>query len=165
METPVIVERNVFSEATHEPRTIATDGEDHRVVKDGAQHVHLATLDRGGVGEDLEAGSGRTRHVIGKVELSARPCVVVPADHREDLARLGVHADEGGIVEVVVIPLLRDLFAHHLLRHVLEVQVEAGVHAIPLAVVIGIVDVVRGLGERLQDIVDEVRCLEFRDRR
>ena len=65
-------------------------------------------------------------------------------------------------MKVVEAALLRHLVADHLLRHVLEIQVEAGVDAI--APLIAGIDAVF-LGERLQDIVDEVGRLEFGDRR
>ena len=61
-------------------------------------------------------------------------------------------------MEVVEVALLRDLLVDDLLRHVLQVQVQAGVDAIAIA--IAGLDVVAA-GQRLEDIVDEVGSLEL----
>ena len=135
VEAPVVVQRNVLGVTAHVAGPIAPRGENHRGVEDRAHHVDLAALDGGGVGEDLEARTGWAGHVVGEVELPAGPVVIVAADHGQHLARLRVHADEGRVVEIVEVPLLRDLFVHDLFRLVLEVQVKAGVDPVASLIV------------------------------
>ena len=144
----VVVQRGIRLEAAG-----AAPGWKHQGgVEHGGDHVEFAALDRGRVGVDLEgrAGlAGRVRHV----DPATRPVVVIAPDHGEDFAGLRVHADQRGVVEVVVVALLRDLIAHHLFRQQLEVQVERGVDTVTTPV--ARLDVVL-LPQRLQHIVDEV---------
>ena len=104
--------------------TDAAPGRKHQGrIKDGRDHVELPALDGGGVRVDLEGGT-RLAGCISHIDPSARTVVVVASNHREDLTRLRVHADQRGVVKVVVVALLRDLVAHHLLGDVLQIEVE-----------------------------------------
>ena len=144
----VVVQRGIRLEAAG----AAPGWKDQGGVEHGRDHVEFAALDRGRVGEDLERRPGlawRVRHV----DPAARPVVVIAANHGEDFAGLGIHADQRGVVEVVVIALLRDLVSHHLLRHQLQVEIERGVDAIPAPV--PRLDVILQ-PQRLQHVVDEV---------
>ena len=64
-------------------------------------------------------------------------------------------------MEVVEIPLLRDLLMDDPLREVLQIEIEAGVDAVTPTVV-GVDLVV--LRQCLEDVVDEIGCLELDDR-
>ena len=163
MKSTVVVDGGVPLRGLAVPGALTAGGEDQGFVENRAEHVDFPALDGRRVGEDLETRPRGPRLVVGEVELATRPVVVVPADHCQYLARFRVHADQCGVVEVIEVAFLRDLVAHDLLRHVLQVQVEAGVDAVALAIVGR--DAVGLLRERLQDVVDEVGRLEFRDRR
>ena len=115
----VVVQRDVRLKAAG----AAPGRKDQGRIEDGRDHVELPAFDGGRIRVDLE-GRPRLAGPVRHVDPATRPVVVVAADHGEDLAGLGIHADQRGVVKVVEVAFLRDLIPDHLLGDVLQVEIQ-----------------------------------------
>src|ERR1700694_5066127 len=120
MPLPVIVGWRVG------PIPSAADREDEGRVEDRAVHVDLLAPERRAVGEELEGGADLPGGGGGHVDLAPGSLVVRAADHGENLAGLGIHADQRRVMKVVVLAGAGDLRRDGHFGLGLQGQVQAG---------------------------------------